>query len=269
MRLTAALFVASLSDLEQRRRGLVRDWLPLYVVLAVYALLRGYASHVLWGRFSTDHKWPSTRSSAVDNHRRSRSNGGSSAPTTFGRWDYLAWLTYMSHFFTKFHRRRRALERDHAALQALRRAVSSGLTFLGYITYVLYPRCPPWLASQTGHIAPITRIVPVVWDHVGIHGAEALFTGNNQFDNNIAAMPSLHAAYPMLLLLFFWKRARPAVRAILVAYVLAMAFTLVYTGEHFVLDEVCRLGAMRSSRSSSGAVSSIAGLRGERAGREE
>ena len=51
-------------------------------------------------------------------------------------------------------------------------------------------------------------------------------------------MPPLHAAYPMLLLLFFWKRARPAVRAILVAYVLAMAFTLVYTGEHFVLDEV-------------------------------
>jgi len=51
-------------------------------------------------------------------------------------------------------------------------------------------------------------------------------------------MPSLHAAYPMLLLLFFWKRARPAVRAVLVSYVLAMAFTLVYTGEHFVLDEV-------------------------------
>jgi len=32
---------------------LVRDWLPLYVVLAVYALLRGYASHVLWGPFRT------------------------------------------------------------------------------------------------------------------------------------------------------------------------------------------------------------------------
>ena len=50
--LTAALFVASLSDLGQWRRGLVRDWLPLYAVLAVYALLRGYASHVLWGPFS-------------------------------------------------------------------------------------------------------------------------------------------------------------------------------------------------------------------------
>ena len=234
--LTAALFVASLSDLGQWRRGLVRDWLPLYVVLAVYALLRGYASHVLWGPFSRPQV-------AFDSFI-----GGGQPPTvTLQRWlfrandlrpwDYLVWLTYMSHFFTSFIVAGVLWKRDHARFKRFV-ALFVGLTFLGYITYVLYPALPPWLASQTGHIAPITRIIPVVWDHVGIHGAGALFTGNNQFDNNIAAMPSLHAAYPMLLLLFFWKRARPAVRAILVTYVLAMAFTLVYTGEHFVLDEV-------------------------------
>ena len=80
-------------------------------------------------------------------------------------------------------------------------------------------------------------IIPVMWNHVGVHGASALFTGANRFDNNIAAMPSLHAAYPMLLLLFFWNRARTPLRILLVSYVLAMAFTLVYTGEHFVIDE--------------------------------
>ena len=69
-----------------------------------------------------------------------------------------------------------------------------GLTFLGYLTYLLYPALPPWLASQTGHIPHITRIIPVVWNSVGVHGAAALFTGGNRFDNNIAAMPSLHAA---------------------------------------------------------------------------
>jgi hypothetical protein len=230
------LFVASLSDLGQWRRGLVRDWLPLYVVLAVYALLRGYASHVLWGPFYRPQV-------AFDSYI-----GGGQAPTvTLQRWlfrandlrpgDYLAWLTYMSHFFTSFIVAGVLWKRDHVRFKRFV-ALFVGLTFLGYVTYVLYPALPPWLASQTGHIAPITRIIPVVWDHVGIHGAGALFTGNNRFDNNIAAMPSLHAAYPMLLLLFFWKRARPAVRAILVGYVLAMAFTLVYTGEHFVLDEV-------------------------------
>jgi PAP2 superfamily len=234
--LTAALFVASLGDLGQWRRGLVRDWLPLYVVLAVYALLRGYASHVLWGPFFRPQV-------AFDSFI-----GGGQPPTvTLQRWlfrandlrpwDYLTWLTYMSHFFTSFIVAGVLWKRDHARFKRFV-ALFVGLTFLGYVTYVLYPALPPWLASESGHIAPITRIVPVVWDHVGIHGAGALFTGNDQFDNNIAAMPSLHAAYPMLLLLFFWKRARPALRALLVGYVLAMAFTLVYTGEHFVLDEV-------------------------------
>jgi hypothetical protein len=233
---TAALFVASLSDLGQWRRGLVRDWLPLYVVLAVYALLRGYASHVLWGPFFRPQI-------AFDSFI-----GDGQPPTvTLQRWlfrandlrpwDYMAWLCYMSHFFTSFIVAGVLWKRNHARFKRFV-ALFVGLSFLGYVTYVLYPALPPWLASQTGHIAPITRIIPVVWNHVGVHQASALFTGNTQFDNNIAAMPSLHAAYPMLLLLFFWKRARPALRAILVGYVLAMAFTLVYTGEHFVLDEV-------------------------------
>jgi hypothetical protein len=234
--LTAALYVASLGDPGRWRRGLIRDWLPLYAVLAVYALLRGYASHVLWGPF--------VRPQVVFD----RFIGGGAVPTvTLQRWlfnakhlhvwDYLVWLTYMSHFFTSFIVAGVLWKRDHARF---RRFVPTfvGLTFLGYITYVLYPAMPPWLASQTGHIGHVTRVIPVVWDHVGIHGAGFLFTGGNKFDNNIAAVPSLHAAYPMLLLLFFWKRARRPLRVLLVTYVFAMAFTLVYTGEHFVIDEV-------------------------------
>ena len=116
------------------------------------------------------------------------------------------------------------------------------LTFCGYVIYVLYPAMPPWMASQTGHLADTTRVIPVVWDHVGVRAAAALFTGGSEFDNNIAAMPSLHAAYPMLLLLFFWGRVRTRTRVLLVTYVLAMAFTLVYTGEHFVIDEVVGWG---------------------------
>jgi hypothetical protein len=233
--LTAALLVASVGDPSRWRRGVVRDWLPLYVVLAVYALLRGYASHVLWGPFVRPQV-------AFDTFI-----GGGQPPTvTLQRWlfrandirpwDYLAWLTYMSHFFTSFIVAAVLWKRDHARF---RRFITLfvGLTFLGYLTYLLYPALPPWLASNTGHIAPITRIIPVMWDHVGVHGASALFTGANRFDNNIAAMPSLHAAYPMLLLLFFWNRARTPLRILLVSYVLAMAFTLVYTGEHFVIDE--------------------------------
>ena len=56
------------------------------------------------------------------------------------------------------------------------------------------------------------------------------------FDNNVAAMPSLHGAYPMLICLFFWKGSSVRKRVILAAYPICMAFTLVYSGEHFVID---------------------------------
>jgi membrane-associated phospholipid phosphatase len=40
----------------------------------------------------------------------------------------------------------------------------------------------------------------------------------------------------MMLALFFWSRARWWVRALLVTYAVAMGLTLVYTGEHYVVD---------------------------------
>jgi membrane-associated phospholipid phosphatase len=60
---------------------------------------------------------------------------------------------------------------------------------------------------------------------------------NGSLVNTVAAMPSLHAAYPLMLLLFFWPAGR-LVRIALGLYTLAMAFALVYGGEHFVLDIV-------------------------------
>jgi membrane-associated phospholipid phosphatase len=111
-----------------------------------------------------------------------------------------------------------------------------GLTFAGYVTYVLYPAMPPWMAYQTGHLGPVTRIVPVVLDHLHLHSGAAVFKGGSKFDNTVAAMPSLHGAYPMLICLFFWKGSRLPLRILLAAYPVCMAFTLVYSGEHFVID---------------------------------
>ncbi len=232
--ITAFLFVSCLGDTGRWRRGIVRDWLPLYLVLVVYDLLRGYASHPLWGPFIRPQVW-------FDTHLF----GGVTPTVQLQRWlydpnhlhvwDYVAWATYNSHFFTSFVIAGVLWKRNYPKF---RRFVPLfvGLTVLGYVTYVLYPAMPPWMASQTGHLAPTTRIVPLVWNHVGLHVAAALFTGGSRFDNNIAAMPSLHAAYPMLICLFFWKDARTRLRVLLALYVLAMAFAVVYGAEHFVID---------------------------------
>jgi membrane-associated phospholipid phosphatase len=65
-----------------------------------------------------------------------------------------------------------------------------------------------------------------------------LLGGSQMASNPVAAMPSLHAAGAALLLFFCWRRAPWWARCLLVLYPLAMGLTLVYTGEHYVVDVV-------------------------------
>ena len=52
-------------------------------------------------------------------------------------------------------------------------------------------------------------------------------------------MPSLHAGSALLVALFLWPLVDAAVAGrCCVGYVLLMALTLVYTGEHYVVDVV-------------------------------
>jgi PAP2 superfamily len=235
--LAAALLVASLDDLSRWRRGVLVDWLPLYAVLVIYALLRGYASHSLWGPFARPQvdfdkfigfgKVPTVR---LQRHFFN--------PNHLHVWDYAAWAVYTSHFFVSYTVAAVLWKRNHARFRRFI-ALFVALTFVGYVGYVFYPAMPPWMSSWhhlTG--GPVYRVVPVVWEHLGIHSAAAIFTKGSAYDNDVAAMPSLHAAYPVLLLLFFWSRVRRWVRVLLVTYAAAMAITLVYAGEHFVADEV-------------------------------
>jgi membrane-associated phospholipid phosphatase len=111
------------------------------------------------------------------------------------------------------------------------------VTALGFLTYVLFPATPPWLAAQQGHLPYIHRVVGEMWNHTdGLYPAAGLFENGNGYVNEVAAVPSLHAAFTMLILIFFWARANWWQRVLLVAYPLAMAFTLVYGGEHYVAD---------------------------------
>ena len=230
----AGLVVSSLGS-GVRWKRLLLDWLPLVVVLFGYGILRGYASHTLWGPFVHGPQvWFDTHVSASASIPPSSCSAGSTDPGLHF-WDYLVWACYMSHFFTSFIIAGVLWKTNYPKF---RRFVPLfvGLTFIGYITYVLYPAMPPWMASQFGHIPPTTRIIDQVWKHLHIGLGQALFAGGNKFDNNVAAMPSLHGAYPMLICLFFWKGSSTRKRVLLAAYPICMAFSLVYTGEHFVTD---------------------------------
>jgi membrane-associated phospholipid phosphatase len=113
-----------------------------------------------------------------------------------------------------------------------------GLWACALVFFTLSPTVPPWLASAKGMIGPVTRIVAPIGLHVPIFDPAVLWERGVRLANDLAAFPSLHEAMTLLIAIFFWPTARRPVRVLLALYPLAMAFTLIYTGEHYVTDLV-------------------------------
>jgi hypothetical protein len=151
------------------------------------------------------------------------------------RWyDYLAWLVYLSHFVVTITVAIVLWVRAYPLFRRFR-ALFLTITFAGFLTYVLYPAIPPWLASRHGDMPHTVRIVRAMWLELGLSSVAKVFGEQSRYAFPVGALPSLHAAWPFLLLVFFWPIAGKW-RALLVAYALAMATTLVYTADHFVFD---------------------------------
>ncbi|WP_051552169.1 phosphatase PAP2 family protein [Nocardioides sp. URHA0020] len=111
-------------------------------------------------------------------------------------------------------------------------------TVVGVSGYVVYPAAPPWLASQQDQIGQVDRISRFGWHFLQLDPIARL-SGLGQGESNpVAAMPSLHAGAALLVTLFLWPSVTRWWRAALGAYVVLMALTLVYTGEHYVVDVV-------------------------------
>ncbi|MDF8264844.1 phosphatase PAP2 family protein [Luteipulveratus flavus] len=152
-------------------------------------------------------------------------------------YDAVAALVYVSHFVVLpvgtalvwLHYR----DRFRAWITAV-----LTLTAVGMLLYAVYPAAPPWLASQQGAVAPVRRISGLGWDALGLPLVRHLLGDGQAGSNPVAAVPSLHAATPVLLLLFLWPVLRWPWRAALAAYAAVMAVALVYTGEHYVIDVV-------------------------------
>lgn len=109
-------------------------------------------------------------------------------------------------------------------------------TAVGVAGYVAYPAAPPWMASEQGAIGQVERISNVGWELVHLELVGALVASGQDGSNPVAAMPSLHAGAALLVAGFLWPSVTGLWRLLLLAYALAMAVTLVYTGEHYVVD---------------------------------
>jgi len=109
-----------------------------------------------------------------------------------------------------------------------------GLSYMAFLTYLVYPAAPPWLASQHGIVPRLVRVSDVAFSQFSPF--IALPTVYKYITPNLtAAVPSLHVAYPFFTPLFVRKKYPKAV-PFLFLYAAGVSFAVVYLGEHYFFD---------------------------------
>jgi hypothetical protein len=151
-------------------------------------------------------------------------------------YDYFAWFVYVSYFLATYVLAaflwwfNRSLFRRYVVTVSL-------MAMMGFATYALFPAAPPWMASELGFLEPTTRSIGVIWDHIPIGNFNTLYEKGANYSNEVAAVPSLHGAYTLLISITLWPLVRAWWgRVLLALYPVAMLFALVYTAEHYVVD---------------------------------
>ncbi len=225
----------SLADARRLLPRLVLEWTPFVAILLVYDLLRGVADGLLFGV----HTAPQIR---LEEWLL-----GTPVPTVWLQqhlfhgehdlrwWDYATWGVYLTHFFATLVLAAALWTFAHDRFARYASMVCV-LAVTGFATYVLFPATPPWLASESDDLPPTDRVISIVWGHIPLSHFNALFEKGSHYANNVAALPSLHAAYALLISLFLWRRSSWWARVPLALYPLAMTFALVYTAEHYLVD---------------------------------
>jgi hypothetical protein len=191
------------------------------------------------------------------------------------RWyDVLVTLCYCSFFFLPYITAGVLWLRSRADFYrwSLRFV---GLSFLGFALFALIPAAPPWAAarctrydlgghprdptcmfydnhaggilgvmtsSQPGANPWIERISTRGLSELHLSVARSLLDKGQGTVDPVAAVPSLHLGGTVLFVIFMWPRVSRWWRPVLVAYPIAMTFSLTYSAEHYVAD--CLAGAL-------------------------
>ena len=112
------------------------------------------------------------------------------------------------------------------------------MTYSAFAFFLLYPAAPPWLANSWGVVEGIGWPAGSVTASIGYSPIRTLDTVSiwqNASPHPVAAMPSLHAGFPWLILLFAVKYFRWK-GLIVLPYNVALWFSVVYLANHWVVD---------------------------------
>jgi membrane-associated phospholipid phosphatase len=110
------------------------------------------------------------------------------------------------------------------------------LSYGAFLTYLLFPAAPPWMASQLGYFDPIHRISSDIWWAMGIKDFSSFYAKLSP--NTVAAVPSLHSAYPALFALFLNRMYGFKKTWWVWLYPASLWLGVVYLGEHYIIDVI-------------------------------
>lgn len=109
--------------------------------------------------------------------------------------------------------------------------------------FVLMPTVPPWMASSRKYpyrlFDPLARHTGRGFHDLGFNGFVKGWQKALDWGNAVAAMPSLHTAFALFVPAFFLPMIKPIwLKAIVLLFPVAMISSLVYFGEHWVIDGI-------------------------------
>jgi len=245
-----ALLLLVAAFLLGRLGPFLRDWIPFVLLIFGYEYLRGIAGTIV---VNGREIWALPREAVPEVHLEGLIRFdevlfvGTLPPqvlqdwlydaSNLRWWDYFALVVYSMHF---------VLPCMFAFVLWLTDKVRFWhftltfcfMTYAAFAFFLFYPAAPPWLAEEWG-ITPgiawpadqvVAAIAPndfAAFDAFSIWGAAS--------PHPVAAMPSLHASFPWLVMMFavayyrWWG-------LLFIPYNLALWFSVVYTANHWVVD---------------------------------
>jgi hypothetical protein len=227
-----------------RGRLFLRDWIPFIGLFFAYELMRGYADNLGLAIHVTD-VLAIERAlffGLVPTQVLQDAFHPATGPDVLAS---VATVFYFLHFplpiavgFFLWLRRRRVYY-DYVAALIL-------LAMAGFATYVLLPVAPPWWAAQHGYLPGPDGAPAILYlKEQGFDQLASLFGFEGRYiysytiydinPNQVAAFPSLHAAFPFLGFLFA-RRAFGRISWILLVYSVFVWLSIVYLADHYVVD---------------------------------
>lgn len=114
------------------------------------------------------------------------------------------------------------------------------VNLIGFTIYYIHPAAPPWYVAKYGFSLNLntggeTAGLARFDDMIKLNLFASIYSRNS---NVFAALPSLHCAYPVIVLFYALKAQIKNMRWLLVLFMLGIWFSAVYSGHHYAIDVI-------------------------------